>query len=224
MKIKLGLLLLPCLGAATLFAQSEVKRLKKAETVVTELMNAPDKSIPQELLDKASCIVIVPGMKKGAFIFGGKYGRGFANCRKPDGAGWSAPAAVRVEGGSVGLQIGGAETDMIMLVMNERGMRGLLTSKFTLGGDATVAAGPVGRNANADTDATFRAEILTWSRSRGLFGGISLQGATLRPDTDVNRLLYKKLIENKEILTGAAPVPSEANGLVTLLNKYSGRK
>jgi lipid-binding SYLF domain-containing protein len=204
-------------------ATPEQKRLNDAAEVFAEVMGTPDRTIPQNLLDKAECVIIVPGMKKGAFIFGGKYGRGFASCRKGN-VGWSAPAAVRVEGGSFGLQIGGAESDIIMLVMNKRGMDRLQTSKFTLGGDATAAAGPVGRNAQADTDATLRAEILTWSRSRGLFGGISLQGATLRPDEGVNRALYGKPIENRTILTTDVKPPAAAGKLLSLLNKYSSRK
>src|SRR5215831_7690627 len=135
----------------------------------------PDKGIPQDLLEKAHCVVIVPGLKKGAFIVGGKYGKGYLSCRKRSGAGWSAPGTVRIEGGSIGFQIGGSETDVIMLVMNERGADRLLSSKFTLGGAGEVAAGPVGRPATAETDAYMRAEILSWSRDRGIFAGVSLQ-------------------------------------------------
>lgn len=210
-------------SALALAATPEQKRLEDAAEVFAEVMDTPDRTIPQNLLDKAECVIVVPGMKKGAFIFGAKYGRGFACCRK-ERVGWSAPAAVRVEGGSFGLQIGGAESDVIMLVMNKRGMERLLSSKFTLGGDATAAAGPVGRQAQADTDATLRAEILTWSRSRGLFGGISLQGATLRPDEDVNRHLYGRPITNREILTTGVNAPRGGERLMNLLNKYSSRK
>jgi len=213
-----------CLASyAVLAATPEQRRLADAAEVFKEVMATPDRSIPQSLLDKAECIIIVPGLKKGAFIFGGKYGRGFASCRK-GGAGWTAPAAVRVEGGSFGLQIGGAESDVIMLVMNKRGMDRLQSSKFTLGADATAAAGPVGRNAQADTDATMRAEILTWSRSRGLFGGVSLQGATLRPDEGVNRALYGRTVDNRTILTTDVPPPAAAANLLGLLNRYSSRK
>lgn len=199
------------------------QRLDEATTVISEIMDTPDKGIPQDLLDKAQCIVIVPGLKKGAFILGGKYGKGFVSCRK-SGQGWGAPAAVRVEGGSVGFQIGGAETDVVMLIMNERGMEKLASSKFTLGGEGEVAAGPVGRNATAQTDATMRAEILSWSRSRGVFAGISLQGATLRQDLDDNNDLYGKAYENKEIMNGKVAVPAKASKLISLLNKYSARK
>jgi lipid-binding SYLF domain-containing protein len=186
-------------------------------------MQISDRAIPQDLLDKAHCIVVVPGLKKGAFIVGAKYGRGFVSCRK-EGAGWSAPGAVRVEGGSVGFQIGGSETDVIMLVLNERGMQKLLSSRFTLGGEGEVAAGPVGRSTSAQTDALLRAEILTWSRSRGVFAGISLQGATLRQDLDVNKELYGREIQNKELVTGSTAMPKEASELMALLNKYSSRR
>ncbi|MCX6620420.1 MAG: lipid-binding SYLF domain-containing protein [Acidobacteria bacterium] len=213
------------LAAALLFAQADdVKRLNQATTVFSEVMGTPDKAIPQDLLDKAQCVVVAPGVKKAAFIVGGKYGRGFVSCRHTGGLGWSAPASVKVEGGSFGFQIGGSETDVIMLVMNERGMGRLLTSKFTLGGDASVAAGPVGRSASAETDAMLTAEILTWSRSRGLFAGISLAGATLRPDESTNQIIYGKTLDNRTILTTGIPIPPSAAGFVSLLNKYSGRK
>jgi len=212
------------LCAFPLFADTAAERLNQAATVFSEVMSAPDQSIPQDLLDKAQCAVIVPGLKKGAFIIGAKYGRGFVSCRKEKGAGWTAPGAVRIEGGSFGFQIGGSETDVIMLVLNDRGVQRLLSSKFTLGADASVAAGPVGRTAQAETDAYMTAEILTWSRSRGVFAGISLSGATLRPDADVNRDLYGKPYENKQILRGNLPVPAAASELIALLNKYSGRK
>lgn len=202
----------------------EDKRLDNAAAMFSEIMGTKDKEIPQDLLDKSTCAVIVPGLKKGAFIIGGKFGRGFVTCRKKGGSGWSAPGAVRVEGGSVGFQIGGSETDVIMLVMNERGAERLLGSKFTIGGDASAAAGPVGRTASAETDATLRAEILTWSRARGVFAGISLQGATLRPDKDAIRGLYGKEMENKEIVYGTTEPPASAQKLIGLLNKYSGRK
>src|SRR5579871_6766473 len=156
------------------------KRLIAAADSFKEVMDVPDKAIPQDLLNKAQCAVIVPGLKKGAFIIGAKYGKGFVSCRNK-GAGWSAPAAIRVEGGSFGFQIGGAETDVFMLVMNDKGMQRLLSTKFTLGGEASVAAGPVGRDTQAQTDAAMTAEILTWSRQRGLFAGLALNGATLRP-------------------------------------------
>jgi len=200
------------------------KRLEAAATVFSEVMQSPDKAIPQELLDRAQCIVVVPGMKSGAFIFGAKYGKGFLSCRKKSGVGWTSPGAIRIEGGSFGLQIGGTETDVILLVMNERGAQRLLSSKFTLGGDASVAAGPVGRNATAQTDAYMSAEILSWSRSRGVFAGVSLQGSTLRQDSDDNKSLYGKSIENKDIVTQEVPPPKSAERLLALFNKYSSRK
>lgn len=223
MKLKTFALL--ALSTAVLQAQPDyAKRLNAAATVFSEVMATPDKAIPQELLDRAECVAIVPGMKKGAFIFGAKYGKGFLSCRKKNGVGWTGPGAVRIEGGSFGLQIGGSETDVILLVMNERGAQRLLSSRFTLGGDAQVAAGPVGRNAAAETDAYMTAEILTWSRSRGVFAGVSLQGATLRQDLDDNKSLYGRAVENKEVITKEMPPPKAAAGLIAQLNKYSGRK
>ena len=214
-----------CFAAVPLLAQSDDnKRLDAAATVFQEIMDAGDKSIPQDLLGKAQCAIIVPGLKKGAFIIGAKYGKGFASCRKKDGVGWSAPAAMRVEGGSLGFQIGGSETDVVVLVMNERGMGRLLSSKFTMGGDASVAAGPVGRSATAETDAKLTAEMLSWSRSRGVFAGVSLSGATMRQDADVNKNLYGKPIDNKEILASDTQPPAGAEKLLGLLNKYSSRK
>lgn len=200
-----------------------LQRLDEATAVFQEIMSAPDRSIPRDLLDKSQCIVIVPGLKKGAFIIGGKYGKGYISCRK-DGKAWSAPGTVRVEGGSVGFQIGGSESDVIMLVMSGRGAEKLLSSKFTLGGEGEVAAGPVGRDATAQTDAWMRAEILSWSRSRGVFAGISLQGATLRQDLDDNGAIYGRKLTNKEIVTSSIPVPTVAQPLVSILNKYSPGK
>lgn len=213
------------MGAGLVCAESDApKRLQAAADAFKEVMGTPDKSIPQDLLNKAQCIIIVPGLKKGAFIVGAKYGKGFVSCRKGGGVGWSAPGSVRVEGGSVGFQIGGSETDVFMLVMNQKGMDRLLTTKFTLGGDASAAAGPVGRSTQAETDAAMTAEILTWSRSKGLFAGISLSGATLRPDDDWNKDLYGRTITNKEILTTGVGVPTGAAPFMTELNRYSSRK
>ncbi len=200
------------------------ERLDASAEMLTEIMSAPDKGIPQDLLEKAQCVVIVPGLKKGAFIIGGKYGKGFMLCRKAGGVGWSAPASIRVEGGSFGFQIGGEETDVVMLVNSETGAKKLLSSKFTLGADASVAAGPVGRDSSAETDAQLHAEILTYSRSRGLFGGVALQGATLRPDDDWNKELYGKAMSNRDIVLGQTPAPASAAKLIALLDKYSSRK
>ena len=203
----------------------DIDRLQDAAAVFSEVMGAPDKGIPEDLLEKASCIVIVPGLKKGAFIVGAKFGRGFVSCRdERAGRKWSAPGAVRVEGGSVGFQIGGSETDVILLVMNKRGADRLLSSQFTLGGEGDVAAGPVGRNATAQTDAKFTAEILSWSRTRGVFAGISLQGATLRQDEEVNQVLYGKKIDNRQIVDSSIAPPHGAEHLMALLNRYSPRE
>jgi SH3 domain-containing YSC84-like protein 1 len=213
------------LGAGLAHAASDAAdRLAAAAGSFMEVMGTPDKAIPQDLLNKSQCIVIVPGLKKAAFVVGAKYGRGFVSCRKKDGVGWSAPGAIRVEGGSFGFQIGGEETDAFMLIMNQKGMDRLLTTKFTLGADAAVAAGPVGRTTQAETDAALTAEILTWSRSRGLFAGISLSGATLREDEDWNKELYGKPIKNREIVTGKTDPPAPAATLMAELNKYSSRK
>jgi lipid-binding SYLF domain-containing protein len=203
--------------------KADVERLNRSAEMFQEIMQAPDKAVPQPLLDKAECVVMVPGVKKIAFVGGGKFGRGFITCRKA-GVGWSAPAAVRVEGGSVGFQIGVSETDVLMLVMNKHGADRLLSSKFTLGADATAAAGPVGRSATAETDAYLTAEILTYSRSRGIFAGVSLSGATLRQDLDTNRGLYGKTLENREIIDGNIKPPAAAAKLLAVLNKYSSRK
>jgi SH3 domain-containing YSC84-like protein 1 len=208
----------------TLFAASkdEVnKRLDEAAAVFSEITSAPDKGIPQDTLEKAHCAVIVPGMKKGAFIVGAQYGKGFVTCRS--GAGWSAPAAIKMEGGSLGFQIGGSETDVVMLVMNERGAQKLMESQFTLGGEGEVAAGPVGRTATAETDAKFRAEMLSWSRSRGVFAGISLKGATLRADQEDNEALYGKKMETKEVINGKVAPTAAGRRLTELLSKYAFR-
>jgi lipid-binding SYLF domain-containing protein len=200
------------------------KRLEESAAVFSEVMATPDKSIPDELLENAHCIVIVPGLKTAGFIVGGKFGKGYLSCRNKSNTGWSAPGTVRIEGGSVGFQIGGSETDLIMLVMNERGADKLLSSKFTLGGEASVAAGPVGRTATAQTDAQMHAEILSWSRSQGLFAGLALEGATLRQDLDDNATLYGKKMENREIVTSGVPAPEAAAKLMALLNKYSAKE
>ena len=185
-------------------------RLDASVDTLVDMSHADDKGIPQDLLANSHCVIVVPGMKKAGFIFGAKYGRGFASCRRPNNAGWSAPAAMRVEGGSVGFQIGASETDVVLLVMNDQGMKHLLSDKFTIGGDATAAAGPLGRGATAQTDAMMHAEMLSYSRSRGLFAGISLEGATLRPDGDSNRELYGRETTNRQILTGNLKTPPAA--------------
>jgi lipid-binding SYLF domain-containing protein len=205
-------------------ADREIKvddRLDASAETLTDMMGASDKGLPQDLIDKARCVVVVPGMKKAGFILGAKYGRGFAVCRRTGGSGWSAPAAMRVEGGSVGFQIGASETDIVLLVMNDGGMKRLLSDKFTLGGDASVAAGPVGRDLAAQTDAMMKAEMLSYSRSRGLFAGISLEGATLRPDEDTDKELYGRSATNREILTGDFKTPAAAGKFEHALHRES---
>ncbi len=201
-------------------AENVSDRLNTASVVLKEIMSAPDKGIPQDLLDKAHCIVVVPGVKKAAFVVGGKYGRGFISCRD-EGRRWSSPGAMRMEGGSVGWQIGASETDVVLLVMNESGMHRLLQSKFTLGASADVAAGPVGRNASVETDARMTAQILSWSRSRGVFAGVSLNGATLRDDIDENRALYGRRLNNRQIIMGKLHAPRTASEFIATLNRYS---
>lgn len=219
MRIKSCLLALVVAAAA--HAEKAQERLAEAATVFEEIMSTPEKGIPQDLLERAHCIVIVPGVKKLALGIGGKYGRGFALCRTADHKSWGAPAAVRMEGGSIGWQIGGSESDVVLLVMNEQGMRRLLESKFTLDANASAAAGPVGRAAQASTDAKLSAGILSYSRSRGLFAGLSVGGATLRNDLDENAELYGSKLTNKEVLAGNVKPPAAADGLRSLLNKYS---
>jgi lipid-binding SYLF domain-containing protein len=208
-----------------LAADSEpAHRLGEAASVFSEVMAAPDKGIPQDLLDKAHCIVIVPSLKTAAFLVGAKFGKGYLSCRNAGGDGWSAPATVRIEGGSFGFQIGGSETDLILLVMNEGGRDKLLQSKFTLGAEVSVAAGPVGRTTTAQTDAQMHAEILSWSRTQGLFAGVALEGATLREDLDDNATLYGSKLENRDIVTSGRPAPVSGAPLIALLNKYSWRE
>jgi len=210
-------------AAGGLAKNDTTDRLNAAADVLNKIMATPDKGIPQDLLDKAACAVIVPNVKKGAFIVGAKYGRGFIVCRRAN-HGWSAPAGVKVEGGSVGFQIGGSETDVVMLLMNQSAINKLLSSKFTIGGDASVAAGPVGRSSSAETDAQLHAELLTYSRTRGLFAGVSLQGATLRPDDDANKDMYGKTMSNQDVVLGSAKPPANAAGLIAALNRHSSRR
>jgi len=208
-------------GATTLLADTGAERLQDSATVLKEVLTAPDQGVPQDLLDNAHCVVVVPGMKKAAFIVGGRFGKGYAVCRKVNARGWGAPAAVRIEGGSVGFQIGAAETDVVMLVMNQEGMQKLIKSKFTLGGAAEVAAGPVGRDATAQTDAKMTAKILSYSRARGVFAGVSLQGATLRQDLDENRELYGKSLTNRQIVMTHGKAPAAASELIAVLDQHS---
>src|SRR5579864_8037806 len=218
--------LAPILAITPLMAKDNesAQRLDAAAVVFSEVMATPDKGIPREMLEHAHCVVIVPDLKTGAFIFGAKYGKGILSCRNKVGAGWSAPGTVRIEGGSFGFQIGASSTDLIMLVMNERGADKLLASKFTLGVEGSVAAGPVGRSATAQTDVQMHADILSWSRSQGLFVGVALEGATLRQDLDDNAAIYGKKLDNRDIVTQRRRMPPEASKLINELNKYSPRE
>jgi lipid-binding SYLF domain-containing protein len=202
----------------TVAAASTPERLAAAAEAVNTLSQSPDRDIPQDLLQKAQCIVVVPSLKSGAFVVGGDYGRGFASCRT--GSGWSAPAGVKVEGGSFGFQIGGTETEVVMLVMNREGMDRLLSTKFTLGGEAKVAAGPIGRRGTAQTDAAMTAEILSYSRSKGVFAGVALNGATLREDDSANKDMYGKEASNRAILTGAVPATDGAHAFLSALKHF----
>jgi lipid-binding SYLF domain-containing protein len=199
-------------------------RLNAAADVVSDMMGAPDKGIPGDLLDKAACVVVVPSVKKAAFIIGAKYGRGFIVCRNKNGRGWSAPGGMRIEGGSFGFQIGGSATDVVMLLMNEGAIDKLLSSKFTIGADASAAAGPVGRTASAQTDAQLHAQLLTYSRAQGLFAGVSLDGATLRPDDDANKDMYGRKMSNRDVVLGTVKAPSTAARLIAELTKQSSRR
>jgi lipid-binding SYLF domain-containing protein len=211
-------------GAAGQQTENESDRLENAATVLREIFGMPD-SIPQDLLDKAECVIVYPSVKKVAFGVGGSYGRGVISCRGGsafDGP-WSAPAMFALEGASIGFQIGAQATDFVLLVMNDRGAGSVLGSKVKLGADASAAAGPKGRTAGAATDIVMRAEILTYSRARGLFAGVSLEGSTLRADGDANERLYGRKIEAREIVSGGTAMPGSARALVDLLNARSPR-
>jgi lipid-binding SYLF domain-containing protein len=218
-----GILGILCLALAAWAGENENKRLTEGATTLKEMSAAGDSGIPKELFNKSVCAIVVPGMKKGGFIVGAKYGRGFASCRTGVGK-WSAPAGMKVEGGSFGLQAGGSESDIVLLVMNKSGMEKLLKSKFTLGGEASAAAGPVGRDASAMTDAMMRAEILSWSRSRGVFAGLSLQGSTMRPDEEFNKAFYGKEVTNADILQGKELAPKQSLNFVATLNQISPKQ
>jgi lipid-binding SYLF domain-containing protein len=199
--------------------EDDVARTHKSAQVFSEIMSAPDKGIPHDLLNKAKCVAIIPGELKFAFIFGGNYGRGVAVCRTANG--WSAPMFVAVDGGSVGYQIGGSSTDLVMLFMNDHALQSLLGDKFKLGGDASVAAGPVGRNAQADTDIALRAEVLSYSRTHGVFAGVSLDGAVVQADKSGDRAMYGDGVDRQEILRGKVAVPASAHALIRSLTQYS---
>jgi lipid-binding SYLF domain-containing protein len=210
---------------AVAFNRSDsVKRLQRATEVFSEIMKTPDKGIPEDLLDKCECVGIVPGLKKAGLGLGGKYGKGLVMCRKPDRS-WTAPSFITIEGGSIGLQIGFTQIDVVMLIMNRKGVEKLIGDKFTIGADASAAAGPVGRQTAAQTNIRLDAEILTYSRAKGLFAGVSLDGATLRSDKDDNRDFYGKDLEPRKILMeGDVPMPAEARALASALSWKSPKK
>jgi len=221
-KIGLFLTLLVALSVGPAFGKSkEGERLAEAAKAFGEIMAAPDKGIPGDLLSKADCVVIIPGMKKGGFIVGGRYGKGLVSCRNKAKTDWGAPAMLEMGGGSVGLQIGASAIDVVMLVMERGGMDSLLKDKFTLGGDASVAGGPVGRATTAETDAAMKAKILSYSRSRGVFAGLELKGATLNQDGNANKALYGREIDAPDILAGKVATPAAAKPIVDVLMKYS---
>jgi lipid-binding SYLF domain-containing protein len=224
MKKLLAVALCMCFVLPAFAQQKEADRLHESYLVLKAVVGMPDKGIPRDLLNKADCVIVVPSVKKAAFIVGASYGRGVMTCRS--GAEfrgpWGAPAFFAIEGGSFGLQIGGQATDFVLLVMNEKGAKSVMTSKVKLGGDASVAAGPVGRATSAETDIVMNAEILSWSRNKGLFAGISLAGSTLRSDDDANKNLYGQDVNAKQIiLEKAVKTPPAGKSLVTLLNKTS---
>jgi lipid-binding SYLF domain-containing protein len=202
------------------FAKDDnMKRLHESVAVFHEIMSAPDKGIPHDILERATCVGIVPNLKRAGFIVGAKYGKGILTCRTATG--WSAPEVIRIEGGSVGFQIGAGETDLVFVVMNETGKHHLMEDKFTVGGDASAMAGPVGRSAQAQTDAMMHAEILSYSRARGVFAGISLDGSTLRPDKEDNHDLYGRDVTPREILSGSVPPPAGTDELFAELSQYT---
>jgi lipid-binding SYLF domain-containing protein len=214
------LALLPALAFGA--KDENMKRLHESAAVFHEIMSAPDKAIPHDILEKAQCVGIVPNLKRAGFIVGAKYGKGELICRTETG--WSAPAVMRIEGGSIGFQIGAGETDLVFVVMNRTGEEHLMQDKFTVGGDASAMAGPVGRTAEAQTDAMMHAEILSYSRSRGVFAGVSLDGATLRPDKDDDRDLYGGVSSTREILSGRIPAPAGTDELYAELGHYTARR
>ena len=218
MKKTMSLLLISVVGMVGTYAwagsarEDSVDRLQRSVTVLHAIMSTPDKGIPEEVLSNAKCILVVPDLIKGGFVFGGKHGRGVATCRTAEG--WSAPAFVSVGGGSWGLQIGVEGVDLVMIIQNEKGMRQLLSSKFQIGGDASAAAGPVGRHASANTDWKMETEILTYSRARGAFAGLTLTGASIRRDDDSTEAIYGRHVSTKRILSGNVVIPQSANSFL----------
>jgi lipid-binding SYLF domain-containing protein len=217
MKRLLVLSLFALIFLCPVFAETAAERSEAASAVLNEIMAAPDKGIPEEILNSAKCVAVVPSMLKGGLGFGGAYGRGEATCRTANG--WSAPAPFSIKGGSFGLQIGGQAVDLVMVIMNDEGMQNLLSSKFKLGADASAAAGPVGRHAEGATDWKMRAQVLTYSRARGLFAGISINGAVISQDKDATRELYGRLTPFKTILTGAVATPQGGESFIASVRK-----
>ena len=216
-----GIVLFLCLGsvrAADL--RDDERRIRESAAVLSEILHAPDRGIPRDLIRKAYCVGVVPNLKRAGFVVGAKYGKGVVTCRTP-GMGWSAPSVIRIEGGSFGFQIGLGETDLVFTVMNSRGMQRLTKDKFTVGGDASAMAGPVGRSTQATTDASMNAEILSWSRSRGLFAGVSLEGATLRPDNANNDRLYGRPVRQGDLIHGRVRPTPAARPLFDELNRWA---
>jgi len=224
MRLLTGLLLATLMGVPAFAQKSASARITAATEDLKEMMNASDKGIPQDLLNRATCLIIIPNLKAGGFIVGGQYGKGFFSCRKESGVGWHAPGSIKLTGGKFGFLVGGKETDVIMLVMNKSGMNHLLTDKFQIGGEASAAAGPVGRDSSAMTDAEMHAEILSYSRSRGIFGGLDIGGSALTSDEDANEELYGKKLTNREIFDDNLHTPDEAKPLIHELNTLSSRK
>jgi lipid-binding SYLF domain-containing protein len=220
---KLSVLALLLLLTTSLFAQDREKltdRLEASGTVLDEITAAPDKGIPNNILDDAKCVAVVPSLLKGGFIFGAAYGKGYATCRTDKG--WSAPAPFDIKGGSFGFQIGGEAVDYVMVIMNERGMRALLSSKFKIGGDVSGAAGPVGRQAGASTDWKMRAEVLTYSRARGIFAGVTLNGALIKQNKDDTRMLYGRMVPFRTILTGRIAPPNGSEAFLGPVERCTG--
>jgi lipid-binding SYLF domain-containing protein len=214
-----NLLLVSALGVLCVFGAGDPeKRVRVSGEVLNEVLDAKDKGIPEDLLGKAQCVGVIPNLKRAGFIVGAKYGKGVVVCRTDTG--WSAPSTVIVEGGSIGFQIGAGETDLVFVVMNHRGMEHIMSDKFTVGGDASAMAGPIGRSTTAETDAMLNAEILSWSRSRGIFAGVSLEGATLRPDHKDNLEMYGRDVSQREILTGVVRRPAGAEALYADLDRF----
>jgi lipid-binding SYLF domain-containing protein len=224
MKFVAGAIMAALVAVPTFAQKDAATRLQDAAAAVDALLTASDKGVPQDLLNRASCVVVIPNLKKGGFIVGAEYGKGFFSCRRESGVGWSAPGALRITGGKFGLLIGAAETDVVMLVMNKNGLSHLLSDKFQLGGEASAAAGPIGRDASAMTDAEMHAEILTYSRQRGIFGGLDLSGAAVTQDTEADRQLYGSAVTNKQIVEGGTHTPAIARPFIHALDRASSRK